>query len=352
MKTAVVLFNLGGPDSPDAVQPFLHNLFSDPAIIALPGLLRSFVARRISARRAPIARAIYDKIGGRSPIRALTEAQASALQQALNARHDHPGDEQRVFVAMRYWHPFAAETAREVAGFAPDQVILLPLYPQYSSTTTGSSLADWRQAAQAAGVRAPTRLVCCYAGFTPYVVALAGQLMVALRDARSRGQPFRILLSAHGLPKKVVRAGDPYQWQIERTAKAVIDAIGEATELDWRVCYQSRVGPLQWIGPATDAEVRRAGSEGLGLVVVPIAFVSEHSETLVELDIEYRYLAEQSGVPFYLRVPALGSASSFIGALAAIVRQAAKSAGPVASAEGGRICPAACRRCPHPATAA
>lgn len=353
MKTAVVLFNLGGPDRPEAVEPFLRNLFSDPAIISLPQPLRWLVAKLISSRRAPVAREIYGKIGGRSPIRELTEAQAAALEQALNARLDHPGDVHRVFVAMRYWHPMAGETAAQVAAFAPDQVVLLPLYPQYSSTTTGSSVADWHRAAKSAGITAPTRLVCCYAGYEPYVAALAGQLVQAISQARQQGRRFRVLLSAHGLPKKVVTGGDPYQWQIERTASAVIEAIGpQNAGLDCQVCYQSRVGPLEWIGPATDSEIIRAGTEGLGLIVLPISFVSEHSETLVELDIEYRALAERSGVPFYIRVPALGTDASFITPLAFLALQAAGSASSIVAGEGRRICPSGCSRCTNPASGA
>ena len=315
MKTAVVLFNLGGPDSLDAVRPFLRNLFSDPAIISLPNPLRWLIARLISSRRTKTAQAIYARIGGKSPLRELTEAQAGALEKTLGADH-------RVFVAMRYWHPFADETAQAVKAYAPDRIVLLPLYPQFSRTTTGSSFKDWHRAAAAVDLSAPTAQVRDYPDHPAYVGALATQLRAALIEARQRG-PFRLLFSAHGLPKKVIDAGDPYQAQIERTAAAVVAALGaDAEALDWQVCYQSRVGPLEWIGPATDDEIKRAGGEKRGLVVVPIAFVSEHSETLVELDIEYRELADHAGVPFYIRVPALGTDVGFIAALADLVRRA------------------------------
>lgn len=351
MKTAVVLFNLGGPDRLEAVRPFLRNLFSDPAIISLPQPLRWLVARLISGRRAPVAREIYGRIGGRSPILELTQAQAQALGDQLNHASDRVvGDDSRAFVAMRYWHPMADETAREVAAYGPDQVVLLPLYPQYSGTTTGSSAADWHRAARLAKITAPTKLLCCYPAFPRYTAALTRLLAAAIAEARRRGGPFRILLSAHGLPKKVVAAGDPYQWQVERTAEAVIAGLGAADDgaaLDWLVCYQSRVGPLEWIGPATEAEVKRAGADGLGLVVLPIAFVSEHSETLVELDMEYRELAERSGVPFYIRVPALGTDPGFIGALADLVRRAAAAPDGIVAGEGARICPPGCGRCPN-----
>jgi ferrochelatase len=315
MKTAVVLFNLGGPDSLDAVEPFLRNLFSDPAIISLPNPLRWLVAKLISSRRKTTAQAIYAKIGGKSPLRELTEAQAVALEQKLGADH-------RCFVAMRYWHPFADETAKAVAAYAPDRILLLPLYPHYSKTTTGSSFKDWARAAAAIGLNKPTIEVRDYPDHPGYVAALTAQLRTALNEASPKG-PFRLLFSAHGLPKKVIDSGDPYQAQIERTAAAVIATLGDdGQNLDWQVCYQSRVGPLEWIGPATDAEIKRAGEQAFGLVVLPIAFVSEHSETLVELDIEYRELAAHQGVPFYIRVPALGTDAGFIAALADLVRAA------------------------------
>lgn len=323
MKTAVVLFNLGGPDSLEAVEPFLRNLFSDPAIIGLPNPLRWLVAKLISSRRRTTAQAIYAQIGGKSPLRELTEAQGAALQARLN--EDGAG-EYRTFVAMRYWHPFADETAKAVASYAPDRIVLLPLYPHYSKTTTGSSFKDWTRATAAAGLRQPTASVRDYPEHPGYVAALAAQLRIALDQARAKG-PFRLLFSAHGLPKKVIDGGDPYQAQIERTAAAVIAALDtDSSGLDWRVCYQSRVGPLEWIGPPTEAEIKRAGEEALGLVLLPIAFVSEHSETLVELDIEYRELAEHHGVPFYFRVPALGTDAGFIAALADLVRQSSSQA--------------------------
>jgi ferrochelatase len=227
---------------------------------------------------------------------------------------------------MRYWHPFADETAKRVAAFAPDRIVLLPLYPHFSGTTTGSSLKDWYRAAAIAGVTAPTLEIRDYHDHPGYVGALAAQLRIGLFEARAKG-PFRLLFSAHGLPKKVITAGDPYQAQIERTAAAVVAALGDDGQgLDWQVCYQSRVGPLEWIGPSTEDEIKRAGKASLGLVVVPIAFVSEHSETLVELDIEYRELAIHQGVPFYIRVPALGTDANFIAALTDLTRASLEAA--------------------------
>ncbi len=309
MKLAVVLFNLGGPDNPDAVEPFLRNLFRDPAVISLTALLRLPLASLIARRRAPVARDIYAKIGGRSPILEETQAQARALEVALN------GHETRAFIAMRCWKPFSDEAAKAVAAFRPDHVVLLPLYPQYSTTTTQSSLTDWRRAAAKAGITAPTTAICCYPqqpGFIAAVTALTRETMAEAKP----GISYRLLLSAHGLPKRVIARGDPYQWQVEQTAAAIVERLGIS---DWTICYQSRVGPLEWIGPATDAEIRRAGAEGKGVIMAPIAFVSEHSETLVELDIEYAKLARESGVPDYRRVPTVSVRPEFIRGLAELV---------------------------------
>jgi len=313
-RVAVVLMNLGGPDSLAAVRPFLVNLFSDPAIIDLPGPLRGPLARLIAWRRTPVAREIYARLGGGSPLLANTRAQAQALETVLGPGH-------RCFIAMRYWYPFSAETAREVARWAPDQIVCLPLYPQFSTTTTASSLASWKLAAAQKGFDCPTRCIRCYPCEKGLIEALVQLIKPALDTVSAMGRRPRLLLTAHGLPVKIVRSGDPYPSQVERTAAAVVDALAEP-ELDWRVCYQSRVGPLRWIGPATDEEIGRAGREGTPLVVAPISFVSEHSETLVELDLDYRRLAEASGVPAYHRVATVSVEPPFIGSLALLVERA------------------------------
>ena len=346
-KTAIVLFNLGGPDRPEAVRPFLFNLFNDPAIIGLPQPFRWCLAQLISRRRAPVAQEIYAHLGGGSPLLPNTEAQAEALTRALQGDPDL--GEVKVFIAMRYWHPMSDAAAAAVRDFGPDRVLLLPLYPQFSTTTTGSSAKDWFRAAAAAGLRAPTRVLCCYPQEPGFVAETVERLLTVLEQVQAGERP-RILFSAHGLPKKIVAAGDPYQWQVERSTEAVVAAVqarlGSNAELDWQVCYQSRVGPLEWIGPATEDEIRRAGAEGRGVVLVPIAFVSEHSETLVELDIEYRELAEECGVPLYLRVPTVGAGGAFIEGLAGLARQALSGAeSGTAPAAGPAICPPEAGRC-------
>ena len=222
-KTAVVLFNLGGPDALPSVEPFLFNLFNDKAIIGLPRLPRWLLARLIARRRAPVARHIYAQIGGGSPLLSYTRRQAEALEARLQGRHEGA----RVFVCMRYWHPMSAAVAREVRAFAPDRVVLLPLYPQYSTTTTASSLADWRRAAKRVGLAAPEHVVCCYPNDSGFVEAVARQVRRTLEANPPRG-PYRLLFSAHGLPKRVIAKGDPYQWQVELTVGAVVRALGEA----------------------------------------------------------------------------------------------------------------------------
>jgi protoporphyrin/coproporphyrin ferrochelatase len=313
-RTAVVLMNLGGPDSLPAVEPFLTNLFSDPAIIRLPWLLRMPLARLIARARARTAREIYKKLGGASPLLTNTEGQAQALDRLL-------GPDYRSFIAMRYWRPTSVDAARAVADWKPDNIVCLPLYPQLSTTTTVSSLADWRRAVAQLRLDLPTRVVCCYPAEKGFIEAIAGLVRPLLNRASGHAKPPRLLLTAHGLPKKIVTAGDPYPRQVELTAHTIVAELTQP-ELDWQVCYQSRVGPLEWIGPATEDEIRRAGSEGVPLVVAPISFVSEHSETLVELDLDYRDIAAQCGVPAYERVPTVGIEPAFIAALAKLVNRA------------------------------
>lgn len=310
-RIAVVLFNLGGPDGPDAVRPFLFNLFNDPAIIGLPGVLRTAVAKLISSRREESAKANYALMGGGSPLLPETRKQAAALEAVLKTRA--PEDEVRCFIAMRYWHPMTDETATDVAAWAPDEIVLLPLYPQFSTTTTGSSAKAWRETYRGPG---KVRTICCYPVERGLVEAHARLIRDSWRAAGHTG-PVRLLFSAHGLPEKVVKQGDPYQAQIEATCGAVAAELGDGW--DWKVCYQSRVGPMKWIGPSTDDEIRSAAAEGLALIVTPIAFVSEHVETLVELDHEYGELAREAGCPAYVRVPALSLAGTFIEGLAGLV---------------------------------
>jgi ferrochelatase len=331
-RTAVVLLNLGGPDSLAAVRPFLLNLFEDPAIIRLPRVPRWLVARFIVRRRLAVAREIYAHLGGASPILANTEAQARALEAAL-------GPDFKVFVAMRYWHPLSDATAAAVQAWAPDRVLLLPLYPQYSTTTTASSIAAWHAAAERLGARWPTDAVCCYPREEGFVAAVVEPLRAALAET---APGVRVLFSAHGLPESIVASGDPYRWQVEETVAAVRAALARK-DLDAVVCYQSRVGSLKWLQPETADEIRRAGAEKRALIVVPIAFVSEHSETLVELDRDYGRLAAEAGVSSYRRLPTVGTHPSFIAGLAGLVRR--RMGMGLGSGCGVRLCPPEFRGC-------
>jgi protoporphyrin/coproporphyrin ferrochelatase len=310
-RTAIIFFNLGGPDSPSAIKPFLTNLFSDPAIIGLPNPFRAILARVIATRRTPTAQAIYKQIGGRSPLYEQTLEQAAALDAIL-------GKNYKTFIAMRYWHPFTEETIAAVIDWKPDKIILLPLYPQFSTTTSGSSLALWHSLARRHGISIPTVTIKQYPDHLGLIEALVDLTRQGLASAT--GTP-RVLFSAHGLPESIVKRGDPYPGQVERTARAVAGMLSLA-ETDWVVCYQSRVGPLTWIGPSLDQELERAAQDRVPVVVVPIAFVSEHSETLVELDIEYRHRAEQLNLPGYVRVPTVRCHPAFIAGLADLVRDA------------------------------
>jgi ferrochelatase len=315
MKIAVILFNLGGPDCPEAVKPFLFNLFNDKAIIGLPWPLRTLVAKLISSKREKIAKEIYAQIGGRSPILPNTEAQAQALEKELSDI-----GEVKCFIAMRYWKPFTDAALEQVKNFNPDLIVRLPLYPQYSITTTGSSLREYDRVF--GELVAPVKTITSYPTNDGFITALAGNIRAAYDNAiKSCGIPPRLLLSAHGLPEKIIKAGDPYADQCGETARAVVDRLG-ISGLDWQLCYQSRVGPLKWIGPATDAEIDSAGRDKVPLLIAPIAFVSEHSETLVEIEIEYRERAAAAGVPYFARVPAVGVAPEFIAGLAGLVRSA------------------------------
>jgi len=338
-RIAVVLFNLGGPDDQDSVKPFLFNLFRDPAIIGLPEPFRTALARLISSRREAGAQANYALMGGGSPLLAETRKQSDALAAVLSGRL--PGDEVRSFIAMRYWSPLTGETAREVAAFAPDEIVLLPLYPQFSTTTTQSSLKRWAEDYSGPGV---SRTVCCYPEAEGWIAAQAEGVKAKLSEAGE--QPVRVLFSAHGIPESLVsKKGDPYQEQIESTCAAIAAHAGLA---DWAICYQSRVGPMKWLGPSTPEAIAQAGRDGVGVVVAPVAFVSEHIETLVELDIEYAELAHELGVGPYLRAPAVGVAMPFIDALADAVEDALPRTGVAPYGPGCRgnwkACPRTCER--------
>lgn len=331
-KIATVLMNLGGPLKEEDIKPFLFNFFMDKNIIGAPLPIRWLLAKWISfSRGRGAAKTSYAALGGKSPLLENTEAQARALETLL--QKTWPG--LKVFVSMRYWHPLAADVVRAVKAYAPDDVILLPLYPQFSTTTSFSSIQNWNKEARAADLDLPTQKICCYPFQTGFIAASAELIRAELSKAPAKT---RLLFSAHGLPEKVITGGDPYQYQCEQTAQKIVDALG-IEGLDWQICYQSRVGPLKWIGPSTEEALDKAAAEGVGVLVYPHAFVNEHVETLVEIEEEYREYAHEKGIPYFARVPTVSTHPAFIAGLAALIEE--KLSGQAAA----RICPASFRRC-------
>lgn len=337
-KTAVVLFNLGGPDSKESIEPFLFNFFMDRNIVRLPLPFRYLLAKKISVSRSKNeANDSYGLLGHKSPLLENSKAQAEALEKTL-------GKNFKIFVSMRYWHPMADEVVREVKNYAPDKIILLPLYPQFSTTTTRSSFLTWKVAANRAGLNTPTVEICCYPLNDGFIKASAENIKAAYETVQNEGQKnIRILFSAHGLPEKIVRDGDPYQWQCEQAAEKIAQAT-DIENIDWQICYQSRVGRLKWIGPSLDEALTQAAQDKKTAIVYPHAFTQEHVETLVELDIEYKHKAETLGLPGYYRVPTVGTHPAFIDGLAAIVRNHIDKTG-VSPECGEIICPASFGHC-------
>jgi protoporphyrin/coproporphyrin ferrochelatase len=312
MKKAIILFNLGGPDKLENVEPFLFNLFNDPAILNLPTFLRYPLAKLISNRRAPIAKKIYAELGGSSPILKLTKKQADALEIRLNQTQKE--DEYKCFIIMRCWNPRAQDVIKDVQIYNPDEVVLMPLYPQYSAATSGSSIKEWKDVCKKNNYHIKTSTICCYPTDQSFISAHTKEIIKKIKNLKN----FKLIFSAHGLPEKNIKKGDPYQWQVEQSVKKIVESINDEN-LDWVLSYQSRVGPLKWIGPSTENIIIENSKIGKHIVLVPIAFVSEHSETLVELDIEYKEIANVNGCKNYTRVPALGINEDFIKAMSELI---------------------------------
>lgn len=316
-RIAVVLFQLGGPDSLEAVEPFLYNLFSDPDIFDFPGssLLGRPLARYISRNRKEHAKAHYREIGGRSPILELTKKQAEALQTSLRSA----GLDATTFIAMRYWHPMTDEVVRDVKAGGFTRVILLPLYQQFSKSTTQSSVNEWRRQAARQGLSLPTQLICCYPNHPQFVGAYVSRIDEAY--AQFEGTPateIDLVFSAHGVPLSYIKAGDPYQLQVEESVRA-ITAAGRWTSPS-HLCYQSKVGPQKWLAPALTDTVRELIGRGRKkLLIVPVAFLTEHIETLHEINIELREEAEEWGLETMVMMPAVNDHPAFIQCLADLV---------------------------------
>ena len=312
MKKAIILFNLGGPDKLENVEPFLFNLFNDPAILNLPTFLRYPLAKLISNRRAPVAKKIYAELGGSSPILKLTKEQSDALEIKLNQTQEE--DEYKCFIIMRCWNPRAEDVIKDVQLYGPDEVVLMPLYPQYSAATSGSSIKEWKDVCRKNNYHVKTSTICCYPTDQNFINAHTKEIIKKIKDLKN----FKLIFSAHGLPEKNIKKGDPYQWQVEQSVKKIVENLNDEN-LDWILSYQSRVGPLKWIGPSTETIIIENSKIGKHIVLVPIAFVSEHSETLVELDIEYKEIADANGCKNYTRVPALGINEDFIKAMSELI---------------------------------
>ena len=318
-KTAVVLFQLGGPDSLEAVEPFLLNLFMDPDIIDFPlaFLARKPLAQFISSRRSPKVQTIYKMIGGKSPILDLTRLQADAL----NSRLIQQGIQARVFIAMRYWHPMTNETVREIKSGGFDQLILIPLYPQFSQATTGSSINEWNRQAKKQGLNIPTRFVCCYPHHPKLLEAFVENINNSLEHFSTVSpENIDLVFSAHGVPIRYIQKGDPYQLHIEETVRRVVEH--GKWKSPYTLCFQSKVGPMQWLKPSLIDTLERLASEGRKhLLIIPIAFVTDHIETLHEINIDARNHAMIRGVQQFELMPALNDHPKFIECLADMVVQ-------------------------------
>ncbi len=315
---AVVLLQLGGPDSLDAVQPFIYNLFSDPDIIDLPGafLFRKALARFISTRRAPKVKELYRNIGGRSPILEQTQQQADGLRKLLLKKKK----DVQVEIAMRYWHPFSEETAKKIVAAGVKEVILLPLYPHYSKATTGSSIREWHRAVKSINVGdIRTRMIEHYFDHPLYIRSLVERVEQAInRVPSNQRSKVHLLFSAHGTPMKLVRDGDPYSKQIRRTYELVVER--GKFGLPHHLCFQSKVGPQKWLEPSLTDTIESLGAMGVThLIVNPLAFVTDHIETLSEINIEARHQAKDCGITYFDMTAPLTTSALFIQCLGELV---------------------------------
>lgn len=340
-KIAVILMNLGGPDKKENIKPFLFNFFMDKNIIGAPLPIRFALAKFISEKRSKKeAGDSYSELGDKSPLLENTTKQAELLENDLNCRSDT--QDFKVFVSMRYWHPMADEVVSKVKSYDPDHIVLMPLYPQFSTTTTRSSLQVWKKAIKKQGLDKPTATICCYPWDKGFIEASADNVSEVYETAKSEtGKNPRILFSAHGLPEKIIKGGDPYQWQCEQSAEKIADEVKKETgeeNLDWQICYQSRVGPLKWIGPSTEEALEKAAKDNVPVVILPHAFTQEHVETLVEIEIEYRELAEEMGLKDFYRVETVGAHPAFIDGLGDMVMERLNDTG-IKSNQMKSLCP-------------
>lgn len=311
-KNGVILLNMGGPDTLDDVQPFLFNLFSDREIIPLgPSFMQKFLAWIIARRRAPKSRAIYAEIGGGSPLKDISFRQAKALEATLRADGDYS-----VTVAMRYWPPFADQAIRELLSTGVHRLIALTLYPHYSKATTGSSIAQLQQSLQRLAPEIPLTCISSWPTQKKYIAAVAENILHGLADFGP--SPVQVVYSAHSLPVSFIKAGDPYVEHIQQS----IEAIEKITGQSGRLCYQSRSGPVEWLSPSTPEMLQTLADEGCrNILMVPISFVSDHIETLYEINRLYHEQAAQLGMHLKA-IASLNTNPVFIEGLKSLVLQA------------------------------
>ena len=312
--TALILLNMGGPDSLEAVKPFLYNLFSDRELIQLPAgrILQKPFARIISHLRAKQVVENYRVIGGKSPLLDWTQKQANGIATKLGASFSP-------YVIMRYWHPRADEVLSEIKAAGIESAIVVSMYPHYTRATTGSSVNDFKRTAKKLYPQLEYQLIESWHDWPPYLDALASRIITGLDNYHDlMRNEVQILFSAHALPQKFIDRGDPYQQQVEETAMAVMERVGQ---YDWSIAYQSRSGPVAWMEPGTEEELRRLADDGhRAVLMVPISFVSDHIETLEEIDIQYRGLATSLGLVNFLRTPSLNDGSDFLDAIADLIK--------------------------------
>jgi len=317
-KTAVVLFQLGGPDSIEAIEPFLFNLFMDPDIIDFPGafLVRGPLAKFISSRRSAKVAENYKQIGGKSPILDLTQRQAFDLESLLRSQDINAC----VFIAMRYWHPLTEEVVEKIMLRGFEQIILLPLYPQFSQATTLSSINEWNRQAKKQGCTILTKFVCCYPSQPLFIETLVENINSALaRFYKIASTDIDLIFSAHGVPLSSIKRGDPYQLQIEETVRCILEH--DKWNSPHTLCYQSKVGPMKWLKPSLMETVTHLAGKGRKhLLVIPVAFVTDHIETLHEINIDVRRYAMTLGVQQFEMTPALNNHPKFIQCLAELVQ--------------------------------
>ncbi len=349
-RVGILLFNLGGPETLDDVYPFLLNLFSDPEIFRVPRLLQPLIARIVARRRAPTSRSYYAQIGGGSPLRKITANQAQALENALN--DNQGGNRFKVSVAMRYAAPRIHEGLSALSEFAPDRLLFFPLYPQRSKTTTRSSFKEALVALEETFPdlnRLPRHVIPAYPVDAGYIQALSGTIAEKLREIPD-DEPATVLFSAHGIPEfMVAKEGDPYQEDTEATCRAAEEEIRRLfphRKISFHLAYQSRVGPLKWLGPETKSQIVSLAKEGArNLILVPVSFVSDHQETLYEMDILYRDLASTLPLSRFLRAEALNTRPDFINGLRLLAFKALNTSIPEC-----RSCTCQCGVCPKPAS--